>query len=129
MGIVIFTQNMGGAVFLVAANAIFSNTLRKQLQQRVTEIGIAPDIIVNAGARSIRGLVSGSQLAAVLEAYARSVDTVMYLGIAVSVGAFAFAWGLGFTDIRVVRKLKALQKAEAEGETLPPSKPVESAVE
>ncbi|RMZ82141.1 hypothetical protein DV738_g1888, partial [Chaetothyriales sp. CBS 135597] len=117
MGIVIFAQNMGGAVFLVAANAIFSNTLRKQLQQRIAEIGIDPDVIVNIGARSVRDLVSGDRLAAVLQAYAKSVDAVMYLGIAASVCAFAFAWGLGFKDIRVERKLQALRSTTpAKGE-------------
>ncbi|RMD39279.1 hypothetical protein DV735_g5851, partial [Chaetothyriales sp. CBS 134920] len=109
MAIIIFAQNMGGAVFLVAANAIFSNTLRKQLQQRVAEINLAPDVIVNSGVRSIRGLVSGDQLASVLQAYAKSIDAVMYLGIATSVAAFAFGWGLGFKDIRVKRKLEALR--------------------
>jgi hypothetical protein len=109
MSILIFCQNMGGAVSLVAANAIFSNTLRSQLQQRIAEIGVSPDVIVNSGARSVREFVSGSQLAAVLEAYSKSVDTVMYLGIAVSVAAFAFAWGLGWKDIRVEMQLNAIQ--------------------
>ncbi|KIW67595.1 hypothetical protein PV04_06833 [Phialophora macrospora] len=112
MSIILFCQNMGGAVFLVAANAIFSNSLRKQLQQRATAIGIAPDIIVGAGVRSIRQLVSGEKLALVLQAYSNSVDCVMYLGIAASVATFAFAWGLGWKDIRVERKLKALQPPE-----------------
>ncbi|KAK4149555.1 hypothetical protein C8A00DRAFT_46850 [Chaetomidium leptoderma] len=101
MSIIIFCQNMGGAVSLVAANAIFSNTLRSQLRQRAAEIGVAPDVIVNAGARSVRQLVWGPQLAVVLQAYSKSVDTVMYLGIAVSVAAFGSAWGLGWKDIRV----------------------------
>ena len=103
MAIVIFCQNIGGAIFLIAANAIFSNILRQQLQQRVAEIGVTPDIIVNTGVRSIRQLVSGDQLAAVLQAYSNSVDHVMYLGIGVSVAAFTFAWGLGWKDIRVER--------------------------
>lgn len=120
MAIVIFCQNMGGAVFLVAANAIFSNSLRQQLQQRVAAIGIAPDVIIDAGVRSIRKLVSGDQLAAVLQAYSNSVDHVMYLGIGVSVAAFAFAWGLGWKDIRVERKLNAIQSSETEDEELAP---------
>jgi hypothetical protein len=112
MAIVIFCQNMGGAVFLIAANAIFSNILRQQLQQRVAAIGMTPDVIIDAGVRSIRKLVSGNQLAAVLQAYSNSVDHVMYLGISVSIAAFAFAWGLGWKDIRVERKLNAIQSPE-----------------
>lgn len=112
MAIVIFSQNMGGAVFLIAANALFSNSLRRQLQQRVAVIGVGPDVIIDAGVRSIRKLVSGDQLVAVLQAYSKSVDQVMYLGIAVSVASFAFAWGLGWKDIRVERQLNAIQSSE-----------------
>lgn len=109
MAIVVFCQNMGGAVFLIAGNAIFSNRLRQELQQRAGVIGVAPDIIVNAGVRSIRSLVSGDQLAAVLQAYSRSVDDVMYLGIGISIVALSFAWGLGWKDIRVERKLNTIE--------------------
>lgn len=117
MSIIIFCQNMGGAVSLVAANALFSNTLRSQLQQRTQETGIAPDAIINSGVRSIRQLAaSGPQLAAVLQAYSNSAATVMYLGIAVSVAAFAFAWGLGWKDIRVAKQLNAIKAEGSEGE-------------
>jgi len=125
MAIVIFCQNMGGAVFLISANSIFSNSLRQQLQQRVATIGIAPDIIVESGVRSIRQLVSGDQLAAVLQAYSNSVDNVMYLGVGVSVATFAFAWGLGWKDIRVERKLNAIQSSEVEHEGSVPVTTVE----
>lgn len=111
MSIIIFCQNMGGAVSLVAANAVFSNSLRRQLQDRIGSIGLDPEIIINSGARSVRQLVSGDALAATLEAYSESIDTVMYLGIGVSVAAFAFAWGLGWKDIRVERKLNAITQA------------------
>lgn len=110
MAIVIFWQNIGASTSLIAANAIFSNSLRHQLQQRIAEIGLSPDIIVDAGVRSIRKLVSGSQLTAVLAAYAKSVDNVMYLGIAVSVAVLVFAPGLGWKDIRKVKDLQAITK-------------------
>jgi hypothetical protein len=110
MAIVIFWQNIGASTSLIAANAIFSNSLRHQLQQRIAEIGISPDIIVDAGVHSIRNLVSGSQLTAVLAAYAKSVDNVMYLGIATSVAVLVFAPGLGWKDIRKVKDLPAITK-------------------
>jgi hypothetical protein len=123
MSILIFCQNMGGAISLVAANAIFSNKLRQQLQERIAQIGISPDVIIDSGARSVRQLVSGDSLAAVLQAYSNSVDTVMYLGIAVSVAAFAFAWGLGWKDIRVERKLNAIQAQGSDSENVDVSNP------
>ncbi|KAH8594182.1 putative MFS transporter [Bisporella sp. PMI_857] len=108
MAIIIFWQNIGASVSLIAANAIFSNSLRTQLEQRASQIGsVSPEAIINAGVRSIRELVSGSALTATLEAYAKSVDHVMYLGIACSVCVIVFSPGLGWKDIR---KTKDLQK-------------------
>lgn len=122
MGIIIFAQNMGGAVFLVAANAIFSNSLRSQLQQRATAIKIDPDVIISAGFSSIRKLVSGAELAAVLQAYSNSVDHVMYLGIGASIATFAFSWGLGWKDIRVEKKRMALRSSGTQDRDQGPTK-------
>lgn len=117
MAIIIFWQNMGAAISLVAANAIFSNALRDQLAQRASQIGVTADVILAAGVRSIRDLVSGSELVAVLEAYAKAVDNVMYLGIAVSVMVIVFSPGLGWKDIRKTKSLQALA-TEGEKETV-----------
>lgn len=114
MAIIIFWQNIGAATSLIAANAIFSNSLRHQLQQRISEIGHSPDVIVGAGVRSIRDLVSGSQLTAVLAAYAKSIDNVMYLGIAVSVCVIIFSPGLGWKDIRKTKDLQAITSESPE---------------
>ncbi|KAJ5730545.1 uncharacterized protein N7483_005053 [Penicillium malachiteum] len=103
MAIIIFWQNIGGATSLIAANAIFDNSLRSELQKRAAEISVSPDTIINAGVRSIRSLVSGSELTAVLAAYAKSVDKVMYLGIAVSLTVIVVSPGLGWKDIRKVK--------------------------
>ncbi|KAL2385822.1 hypothetical protein RJZ90_000996 [Blastomyces dermatitidis] len=115
MAIIIFWQSIGASTSLIAANAIFSNRLRQQLQQRVAQVGRAPDVIVAAGVRSIRDLVSGSQLTAVLAAYAKSVDRVMYLGIAVSIAVIVFSPGLGWKDIRKVKDLQAIISSETSG--------------
>lgn len=108
MAIVIFWQNLGASVSLIAANAIFSNSLRQQLQQRAAQIGVSPDVIINAGVRSIRNVVSGSQVTAVLAAYAKSVDKVMYFGIAASIAVIVFSLGLGWKDIRKVKDLQVI---------------------
>ncbi|KAI1171392.1 MFS general substrate transporter [Nemania sp. FL0916] len=113
MSIVLFCQNIGAAVALPVANAIFTNMLRAQLRNRNGEIGVDPEIIIGAGVRAIRNFVQGAELTATLEAYSNSVDVVMYLGIAVAIAAFAFAWGLGFKDIRKEKKLKELRSSDA----------------
>ncbi|OQE04920.1 hypothetical protein PENVUL_c028G01477 [Penicillium vulpinum] len=109
MAIIIFWQNMGGAVFLIAANSVFTNGLRKELQKHINEIGVNPDILISSGLSSIRSLVSGDKLTAALECYTTAIDHVMYLGIGLSVATFVFGWGLGWVDIRKVKKLQAIK--------------------
>lgn len=109
MAIIIFCQNMGGAVWLVAANSIFTNGLQKELQKHIDEVGVNPDIIISTGATTIRTLVSGDKLTAALKCYTTAISHVMYLGIGVSVATFAFGWGLGWVDIRKVKQLQAIQ--------------------
>lgn len=105
----LFGQNLGGSIFLVVSNAIFNNSLRDQLRQRVSVTGVQPDVIVGVGARSFRGLgLSASALAAVVQSYANSVDRVMYLGIATAVAAFAVSWHMGNGNILEIKKLKEL---------------------
>ncbi|OQE00157.1 hypothetical protein PENVUL_c057G02872 [Penicillium vulpinum] len=114
MAIIIFWQNIGAATSLIAANAIFSNSLRSELQKRATQISVSPDAIINIGVRSIRNLVSGSELTAVLAAYAKSIDKVMYLGIAVSVAVLVFSPGLGWKDIRKVKELQVITEKSSD---------------
>ena len=98
MGILIFSQNMGGAVFLVVAETIFSSSLRQQILKDAP--GVNADLIIAAGARSIRKVVTGQQLKGVLQAYSTAIDKVMYLGAGIAAAAFIFAWGLEWKDIR-----------------------------
>ncbi|KAL3443334.1 major facilitator superfamily domain-containing protein [Aspergillus insuetus] len=120
MAIIIFWQNIGAAASLIAANAIFSNSLRDQLQQRAAQIGVSPDTIIAAGVRSIRDLVSGSELTGVLAAYAKSIDHVMYLGLAVSASVLVFSPGLGWKDIRKTKDLQTLtSKPDDHDQTVP----------
>jgi len=107
MAIVIFCQGMGGAVFLIVANAVFSNSLRHQLGLQSSKIGVAPDAVINAGARGLRQLIpDGERLAIVLQAYTDSIDNVMYVGVGVACVAFVFALGLGLKDIRKEKAMK-----------------------
>lgn len=106
---------MGGAVFLVAANSIFTNGLRKELEKHIDQIGVSPDVILSNGVTSIRSLVSGDKLTAALECYTTAISHVMYLGVGAAVAAFAFGWGLGWVDIRKVKKLQAIEASPPAG--------------
>lgn len=114
MAIIIFCQNMGGAVFLIAANSIFTNGLRKELQKHIDEVGVSPEIILGTGLSSIRSIISGDKLTAALRCYTTAISHVMYLGIGVSVATFAFGWGLGWVDIRKVKQLQVIQAPNSE---------------
>ncbi|KAF2194356.1 MFS general substrate transporter [Zopfia rhizophila CBS 207.26] len=98
MAILILCQNLGSAVFLTVAQAIFSNSLHSHIAKDAP--GVNADAILAGGARMVRILVSAQQLPAVLRAYSKAIDAVMYLGVGLGVSAFTCAWGLGFKDIR-----------------------------
>jgi hypothetical protein len=98
MAILILCQNLGAAVFLTVAQAIFSNSLHSEINQNVP--GVDADAILAGGARMVRTLVLPQQLAGVLVAYSKAVDSVMYLGVGLGCLAFLCAWGLGWKDIR-----------------------------
>ncbi|KAL5365741.1 putative MFS transporter [Aspergillus floccosus] len=118
MTIALFSQAMGAATWLVAANAVFNNGLRQQLQQRFAEIGVDPDFIVSAGANSIRDIVQGDGLAAALECYTEAISHVMYLGVGLSAVTFLFGTGLGWKDIRKTKKLQEIKSSPSPSPSL-----------
>ena len=89
---------------------MFNNTLRKELSQRAALIGPSPEVIIEAGARNIRGAgLKPSELAAVLVAYGKAIDKTMYLGIAVFGCVMIVAWEMGFTNLKDVKRQKELK--------------------
>ena len=118
MAIALFCQSLGAATWLVAANAVFNNGLRQQLQSRISEIGVNPDFIVSAGINSIRQTVQGDQLAAALECYTKAISHVMYLGIALSIVTLLFGTGLGWKDIRVAKELQAIKSSKPQPQAM-----------
>ena len=56
--------------------------------------------IIDAGATGFRKIVSASDLAGVLSAYATSIDRVFYLAAAMGIGCFVVSWGMGWKDLR-----------------------------
>jgi len=105
---VLFCQDIGAATWLVAANAIFNNGLRMQLQQRISEIGVDPRFIIDTGATSIRQIVQGERLVAALECYTEAISHTMYLGVGLALATLAFGTGLGWKDIRVAGRLETI---------------------
>lgn len=120
---------MGAAVWVVVANAIFNNTLRKELSQRAALIGPSPEVIIEAGTRNIRAVgLTPSQLATVLVAYGKAIDKTMYLGIVVFGSVMLVAWEMGFYNLKKVEQQKELKNdstSEEGTDALSDVKPVE----
>lgn len=109
MAIVIFTQNLGAAVWVVVANTIFNNALKKQLNQRAAEYNLNTQALIANGATGLRDIgLSARQLIGVMDAYGKSVDQVMYLGVGIAGSILLVAWGLGFDNIKTIKKKDAL---------------------
>ena len=98
--LVVFAQNLGGAIFLSIAQLIFSSRLRHGLQIYAPEVDVA--LVIEAGATGLRSgtAVPEASLPGVLIAYSKSFDSVMYLSIGVAGGAFIFAFGMGWVSTK-----------------------------
>ncbi|KAK9315522.1 major facilitator superfamily domain, general substrate transporter [Lipomyces starkeyi] len=94
--LVMFSQTFAGALFLSFSDTIFTNSLSTLVPQYAPNVD--PQTIINAGA--FRSDLSGSELATVVIAYAKSVDRVFYLTTGMACGCFLFSWAMGWKDIR-----------------------------
>ncbi|KAF2740216.1 major facilitator superfamily transporter [Polyplosphaeria fusca] len=88
-----FTQMIGGAVFVSAAQNIFASKLRIYL----TGIpGIDAAILIESGATALRRMVDGDMLAEVLKVFNTALTKTFYVAVAVSiagiVGALCVEW-------------------------------------
>ncbi|GMF79242.1 unnamed protein product [Aspergillus oryzae] len=86
--IVMFTQTLGGALFVSVAQNVFQNQLRKNILARAPEVDIAK--VVGAGATMLRQAVSKDILPTVLESYNDAITQTFYAAVAIgAIGFFA----------------------------------------
>lgn len=87
--LVMFFQQLGGALFIAVGQSVFQNKLIPQM------ILIKPDLtsmqIIMAGATGLKDLVAPDQLNLVLVAYAKSLNATFQVAIAMAAGAFVMA--------------------------------------
>ncbi|KAK3313584.1 putative MFS multidrug transporter [Apodospora peruviana] len=114
MALLIFSQTIGGAIFITIANTIFANSLVKKLVEYVPDIDV-PRVLA-AGATGFTKVVPDAQLPGVLRAYADSIDLVFYLPVAAALLILVFAWGMGWNDIREKKTAAEKEKAEVAAE-------------
>ncbi|KAI0431882.1 major facilitator superfamily domain-containing protein [Xylaria sp. FL1042] len=111
----VFCQTFSAAVFIVVGNTVFTQKLISETLRLVPSINPADVLRAGGSADAIRSLVppASPQLAALLQAFSNSFDTVCYLMVALA-GISVFAsFGMGWID---TRKTKPETKTEAAAE-------------
>ncbi|KAK0650046.1 major facilitator superfamily domain-containing protein [Cercophora newfieldiana] len=95
--LLVFSQTFGGAIFLTISQTVFNHSLGVELASRLP--GQVADAVMMAGARGVRDVVSGDDLAVAIQAYSVAVGHVFYVTLAAGLGIFLSAWGMGWHDI------------------------------
>jgi hypothetical protein len=98
--LVVFAQNLSGAVFLSLGGVIFNNQLRHGLATYAPDADVTAVIAPGAAASDVRNAVAANLLPGVILAYSKSYDHVMYLGIGAACGAFVSAFGMGWVRLK-----------------------------
>lgn len=106
-----FLQTLSGAIFLTLGDVIFDAGLKSTIPKYAPDVDAAK--IIAAGATGIRSVVSGSDLAKVLVAYAKSVTYVFYMTAAMSAVMAVCACGMGWVDVRQKKSKPAQTPEEA----------------
>ena len=93
IALVMFCQQMGGAVFVSIGQSVFTNRLVNGLKNVA---GISPAMIVNTGATDLRRVVDPSNLRGVLVAYNGALTKTFTVAVAMSclsiIGALCIEW-------------------------------------
>ncbi|KAI0103189.1 major facilitator superfamily transporter [Nemania sp. FL0031] len=98
----VFAQSLLAAIFVIAGNAIFTQTLTLQVSVLAPSVSPEAALAAGGGAEAVRALLppGSPELGGLLLAYSKSVNAVFYLLVAVAVVCFAASWGMGWVDIR-----------------------------
>lgn len=102
MSLLIFCQNLAGAVAVVLATTIFTQSLLQDLPTLAPSVAPAAAIAAGSGADAIRALLpkDSPELYGLLLAYSYAVDKTFYVVAAFGVAAFVFSFGMGWKDVR-----------------------------
>ena len=93
IALVMFCQQLGGAVFVSVGQSVFTNQLVNGLKNVA---GVTPAVVVNTGATDIRHVVDPSNLREVLVAYNGALTKTFTVALAMSclsiIGALCIEW-------------------------------------
>lgn len=92
--IIMFSQTLGGALFVSVAQNVFTNSLLKNLKSIVPDL--SPAEVLSAGATTLAQVIPKEYLAGVREAYNGAITDTFYVGVALGavsiLGAVSFEW-------------------------------------
>jgi hypothetical protein len=100
--LLVFFQNLGGAIFLAVSEIAFNTELPKALAKYAA--GVDSEVVIAAGARGVRSVVPDNLLPGVLIAYSKAFDDTRYVAVAAAVGALLTAFGMGWKSIKKVKE-------------------------
>ena len=93
ISLLMFGQQLGGAVFVSVGESVFTNQLVKGLKNVA---GISPAVVVNTGATDLRHVVDSSNLRGVLVAYNGALTKTFTVAVAMAcfsvIGALFVEW-------------------------------------
>ncbi|KFY29990.1 hypothetical protein V494_08341 [Pseudogymnoascus sp. VKM F-4513 (FW-928)] len=98
MSLVVFSQTLGGAVFLTVTQLIFNRSLISGLNRFAPTVD--PQIVLTAGVTAVRKVVKLDEVPGVLKAFSWAINKDFYLAAGVSVAAFVLSWGMGWQSIK-----------------------------
>ena len=108
MGVLLmfFAQALGGAIFLCAAQNIFTHKLETNL---AGVAGLDPFFILNSGATDFRKFISPEILGDVLVAYNSALTTAYNIAIAASCLSVLGALTMEWKSIKGMREMKGVK--------------------
>ncbi|KAH8805652.1 efflux pump [Xylogone sp. PMI_703] len=111
MSLLVFFQNLGGALFLSFDQTAFSNALDPALHKFAPNVD--PQIVITAGATGFRAVVPESALPGILKAYCLAISHAFYIAASTAAAFLLVGLGMGFKNIK---KEKANKTAKEKGE-------------
>ncbi|KAL9117428.1 MAG: hypothetical protein Q9187_006037 [Circinaria calcarea] len=97
IALVVFSQTLGGSIFLAFAQAIFSHSLVTSLAKYAPTVSV--HTVQEAGAAAIRQVVDPQDLPGIVKAYQRGINDNFYLVAAASAATFFLAFPMGLNRI------------------------------
>lgn len=92
--IMMFSQTLGGALFISVAQNVFTNTLLTNLKKAVPDLN--PEVVLNTGATSLKAAIPSKYLGQARVAYNESIVSTFYVAVAMAafsaIGAAVCEW-------------------------------------